>query len=91
MARPQSQGFLRQFKELTRGFPVTTGSSRQNQQLGPIGVGIGVLAIYDEETLRSTVSQMHYCQNALVAQLESLTTDNAKFAKKIRNFKVQSR
>ena len=54
------------------------------QQLGPIGVGIGILAMYDVETLRCTVGQMQDRQNSLVTQTESLTTGTAKLAK---NFK----
>ena len=33
------------------------------RQLGPIGVGIGILAMYNIETLRSTVGQMRDRQN----------------------------
>ena len=45
-------------------------------------MGIGILAMYDVETLRSTVGQMQDHQNYLVTQMESLTTDTAKLAKK---------
>ena len=47
-------------------------------------MGIGILAMYGVETLRSTVGQMQDRQNSLVTQMESLTTDTAKLAK---NFK----
>ena len=57
---------------------------RERRQLGPIGVGIGILAMYDVETLRSTVGQMQDSQNNLVTQMESLTTDTAKL---VKNFK----
>ena len=61
-----------------------THDSRVHQQLGPIGVGIGILATYDVETLISTVGQMQDRQNSLVTPMESLTTDTAKLTK---NFK----
>ena len=57
---------------------------RVHRQLGPIGVGIGIVAMYDVETLRSAVGQMLDRQNSLVTQMESLTADTAKLAK---NFK----
>ena len=47
-------------------------------------MGIGTLARYDVESLRSTVGQMQDRQNKLVTKMESLTTDTAKL---VKNFK----
>ena len=57
---------------------------RVRRQLDPIGVGIGILAMYDVETLRSMVGRMQDRQNSLVTQMESLNTDTVRLAK---NFK----
>ena len=58
-----------------------THDDRVRRQLGPTGVGIGILAMYDVETLSFMVGQMQDRQNSLVTQMESLTTDTAKLAK----------
>ena len=61
-----------------------THDDRVHRQLGPIALEIGILAMYDVETLRSTVGQMQDRLNSLVTQMKSLTADTAKLAK---NFK----
>ena len=51
-------------------------SIRSKLQLaGAVGIGIGVLALYDVESLKSTVREMESRQNILVRQMSGLTND----------------
>ena len=50
-------------------------SRRSKRQLaGAVDIGIGVLALYNVESLKSTVSEMESRQNILVRQMSGLTT-----------------
>ena len=52
-------------------------SIRSKRQLaGSVGIGIGVLALYDIESLKSTVGEMESRQNILVRQMSGLTNDS---------------
>ena len=51
-------------------------SKRSKRQLAEtVDIGIGVLALYDVESLMSTVSEMESRQNILVRQMSGLTND----------------
>ncbi len=59
--------------------------SRNKRQLGAVlGIGIGLAALYDVETLRGTVGEMQSRQNDLVRLMSCITNDTAKLTK---NFK----
>ena len=53
-----------------------SASARSKRQLArAVGIGIGVLALYDVESLKSTVGGMESRQNTLVHQMSGLTND----------------
>ena len=47
----------------------------KRQLAGAMGIGLGVLALYDVESLKSTVSEMETRQNILVRQMSGLIND----------------
>ena len=51
-----------------------SASARNKRQLAG-AIGIGVLALYDVESLKSTVGEMESRQNILVRQMSGLTND----------------
>ena len=59
-------------------------SARSQRQLaGAVGIGIGVLALYDDESLKSTVWEMESRQNILMRQMSGLTYDTLALEKKL--------
>ena len=62
--------------------------SRPNRQLAALaGIGIGVLAMYNVETLRSTVGEMQSRQNVLVRQMVCVTNDTIVLVKNFNKLK----
>ena len=59
----------------------------KRQLAGAVGIGIGVLALYDCESLKSTVGEMESRQNILVRQMSGLTNDTIALEKNFLKLK----
>ena len=62
--------------------------SRHRRQLAAFaGVGVGILALYDVESLKDTVGEMESRQNSLVRQVVGLSNDTLILAKNFKKLK----
>ncbi len=77
-----ADGIDKRMQEYSLFFKVVPSRvSRHRRQLAAIaGVGIGILALYDVESLKSTVGEMQSRQNVLVRNLESVTNETIVLA-----------